>query len=92
MLVVMDISATPQAIDQVVKVIEAQGCTARPIPGGDRVSIGVLNNKGPVDPALFIGLPGVKEAIPITKPYKLVSRETKSADTLIQVGDTMIGK
>ena len=91
MLVVMDKTATPDQIDQVVKVIEGRGCTARPIPGGDRVSIGVLNNKGPVDTAMFIGLPGVKEAVPITKPYKLVSRETKAEDTLIQVGEVTIG-
>jgi len=91
MLVVMEKGATPEAIERVVKVIEAKGCTARPIPGGDRVSIGVLNNPGPVDAALFIGLPGVKDAVPITKPYKLVSRESHGSDTTIQVGDTTIG-
>jgi 3-deoxy-7-phosphoheptulonate synthase len=51
----------------------------------------VLNNKGPVDTALFTGLAGVKEAVPITKPYKLVSRETKNEDTLVKVGDVTIG-
>ena len=91
MLVVMDKTATSEQIDHVIKVIEALDCTARPIPGGDRVSIGVLNNKGPVDAALFTGLPGVKEAVPITKPYKLVSRETKAADTLVKIGDVTIG-
>jgi 3-deoxy-7-phosphoheptulonate synthase len=91
MLVVMEKMATSEQIETVVKVIEGQGCEARPIPGGDRVSIGVLNNKGPVDGALFIGLPGVKDAVPITKPYKLVSRETKAEDTLIQVGEATIG-
>jgi 3-deoxy-7-phosphoheptulonate synthase len=44
-----------------------------------------------VDPALFMGLPGVKEAIPVTRPYKLVSRETKAEDTTIQVGGVTIG-
>lgn len=91
MLVVMEKNATAEQIDRVVTVIQKRGCTARPIPGGDRVSIGVLNNQGPVDAALFIGLPGVKEAVPITKPYKLVSRETKAEDTRIQVGETTIG-
>jgi 3-deoxy-7-phosphoheptulonate synthase len=91
MLVVMDKTATPEQVDKVVKVIEERGWTARPIPGGDRVSIGVLNNKGPVEAALFVGMPGVKEAVPITKPYKLVSRETKGEDTLVQVGETTIG-
>jgi len=91
MLVVMDRGATSEQVDKVVQIIEAKGMTARPIPGGDRVSIGILNNKGPVDPALLLGLPGVKEAIPVTRPYKLVSREVKPEDTLIQVGDVTIG-
>lgn len=92
MLVVMDKGATSKQVEKIVQIIEAKGMTARPIPGGDRVSIGILNNKGPVDPALFLGLPGVKEAIPVTKPYKLVSREVKPEDTLIKVGSTTVGK
>lgn len=91
MLVVMDRGATSEQVDKVVRMIEDRGMTARPIPGGDRVSIGILNNKGPVDPALFLGLPGVKEAIPVTRPYKLVSREVKPEDTLIQVRNVTIG-
>ena len=91
MLIVMEQTATTEQIEKVTRAIEKKGFTARPIPGGDRVSIGVLNNKGPVDASLFIGLPGVKDAVPITKPYKLVSRETKSEDTLVQVGHVTIG-
>ncbi|MBI5064084.1 MAG: 3-deoxy-7-phosphoheptulonate synthase, partial [Desulfatitalea sp.] len=64
MLIVMSRNATAEQIQRVVRIIEAKGFTARPIPGGDRVSIGILNNEGPVDPALFLGLSGVKEAIP----------------------------
>ncbi|MCP4373331.1 MAG: 3-deoxy-7-phosphoheptulonate synthase, partial [Deltaproteobacteria bacterium] len=56
-----------------------------------RVSIGILNNKGPVDASAFSGLPGVKETIPITRPYKQVSREFKSEDTLIKIGEVTIG-
>ena len=91
MLIVMEQTATTEQIEKVIRVIEEKGFTARPIPGGDRVSIGVLNNKGPVDASLFAGLPGVKDAVPITKPYKLVSRETKSEDTLVAVGNVTIG-
>jgi 3-deoxy-7-phosphoheptulonate synthase len=92
MLVVMEKNASPEQVERVVRTIESKGFTARPIPGGDRVSIGILNNVGPVDPALFIGLPGVKDAIAVTRPYKLVSRETKPDDTLIRVGGVTIGK
>lgn len=91
MLIVMDKKASAEQVERVVQIIESKGFTARPIPGGDRVSIGILNNEGPVDQALFLGLPGVKEAIPVTRPYKLVSRETKPEDTIIQVGKIAIG-
>ncbi|MBW1863692.1 MAG: 3-deoxy-7-phosphoheptulonate synthase [Deltaproteobacteria bacterium] len=70
MLVVMEKKATREDIDLVVKAIEDYGWTARRIPGGERVSIGVLNNSGSVDASLFLGLPGVKDAIPVTCPYK----------------------
>jgi 3-deoxy-7-phosphoheptulonate synthase len=91
MLVVMEKNATAEQVERVVRTIESKGLTARPIAGGDRVSIGILHNVGPVDPALFIGLPGVKDAIPVTRPYKLVSRETKPQDTLIRVGNVTVG-
>jgi 3-deoxy-7-phosphoheptulonate synthase len=91
MLIVMNQNATPQEIQAVVATIEANGYTARPIPGGERVSIGILNNKGPIDADAFLGLPGVKDAVPITRPYKLVSRESQMEDTIIHVGDVVIG-
>jgi len=91
MLVVMDHNATPAEVDAVVAAIEERGYTARPIPGGERVSIGILNNEGPVDASHFLGLPGVKDTIPVTRPYKLVSREFKPEDTIIQVGGVLIG-
>lgn len=91
MLVVMDKTATTEQIQAVIHIIEARGYTARPIPGGDRVSIGILNNPGPVDPSLVVGLPGVKEAIRVTRPYKLVSREIKPGDTIVDVGGVPIG-
>lgn len=91
MLVVMTQRATSEEIDAVVAAIEARGYTARPIPGGERVAIGILYNKGAVDASHFLGLPGVKEVIPVTRPYKLVSREFQPEDTVIQVNGVPIG-
>jgi 3-deoxy-7-phosphoheptulonate synthase len=91
MLVVMDKKATQAEIDFVVATIEERGYTARSIPGGERISIGILNNKGHVDASPFLGLPGVKDAIHVTRPYKLVSREFKHQDTVITVGDVSVG-
>lgn len=91
MLLVMNQNATTEQIDSVVSAIKKYGYIPRPIPGGERVSIGILYNKGPVDGSLFLGMPGVKEAIPVTRPYKLVSREFQPEETIIRIGDVAIG-
>ena len=91
MLIVMDTNATQEQIDAVISAIEQRGFTARPIPGGERTSIGILNNKGHVDGSPFLGMAGVKDAIHVTRPYKLVSREFKPEDTVVQVREVSIG-
>jgi 3-deoxy-7-phosphoheptulonate synthase len=92
MLIVMDKDATPAQIDTVVKKIESLGFAAQPIPGGERVAIGILRNPGPVDPALFLDMPGVTQAIPVSKPYKLVSREMQRHDTVIAFPGVELGR
>ncbi|OGO00251.1 MAG: 3-deoxy-7-phosphoheptulonate synthase, partial [Chloroflexi bacterium RBG_13_52_12] len=44
-----------------------------------------------VDAGLFLAMEGVKEAIPVTRPYKLVSRETHPDSTVITIGGVKIG-
>src|SRR6185295_18905367 len=60
--------------------------------GEVRTAIGITGNRGSLDPAEFESLPGVDEAIAVTKPYKLVSREVKSEDSIIKVGPVSIGR
>lgn len=91
MLIVMHQDATPEQVAAVVAAIESKGLVARPIPGGHRVAIGVLHNDGSVEAGWFHDLPGVKDAIAVTRPYKLVSRECQPEDTLVRIGDTVIG-
>ncbi len=92
MLIVMDKDATAAQIDAVVHKIEALGCMAQPMPGGERVAIAILRNPGPVDPALFVDMPGVVQAIPVTRPYKLVSRELRREDTIISLPGLELGR
>ncbi len=91
MLVVMNQQATQGQIDAVVAVIESRGYTARPMPGGQRVAICVLYNQGAVDSSPLVGMPGVKEVIRVTHPYKLVSRELQPEDSVVDVGGVLIG-
>jgi 3-deoxy-7-phosphoheptulonate synthase len=86
MLIVMQMGAQPAQVDEVVRKIESLGLKAHPIPGAQRTAIGITGNLGEVDQALFGSLSGVLEVIRVSHPYKLVSREFKSADTLVRVG------
>lgn len=92
MLIVMDKDATPAQIEVVVARIEALGFAAQPMPGGERTAIAILRNPGPVDPALFLDVPGVIQAIPVSRPYKLVSREMQRQDTVISLPGLELGR
>ena len=85
MLIVMKPHATEEDVRGVCRKIEAMGFRPHPMPGAQRTAIGITGNPGPLEPAEFDALPGVAEAIPVSKPYKLVSREIKNEDSLIEV-------
>lgn len=86
MLVVMRHGASEQEVAGVVRVIEELGYQARPMPGRQRTSVGVVGNDGRVDGSRLAALPGVVEIIHVTKPYKQVSREWRPESTVVRVG------
>jgi 3-deoxy-7-phosphoheptulonate synthase len=90
-LIVMEQGVSDEDIARVTARVEAMGLRAHPIPGALRTAIGITGNKGPLNPAEFEILPGVKTAIPVTQPYKLVSREVKHEDTQIVIAGRHIG-
>jgi 3-deoxy-7-phosphoheptulonate synthase len=95
MLVVMQSHATEPQIRAVCERIESLGLKAHPIPGALRTAIGITGNKGALDLGVLESLPGVIECIPVSKPYKLVSRDVKEEDTILRIptpsGDVLFG-
>jgi 3-deoxy-7-phosphoheptulonate synthase len=91
MLIVMKNDATREDVDAVIQEIQNMGYRGVPMPGSMRTAVCILGNKGPVDATRILAMPGVKEAIPVTRPYKLVSRETHPDSTVISIGDVKIG-
>src|SRR5881275_1357255 len=85
MLVVMAQSATQQEIDRVIETIEEMGYEARPMPGAQRTTVGLVGNDGRVDGSRIEALPGVAEVIHVSKPYKQVSREWKAENTIVTI-------
>ncbi|HYO90046.1 MAG TPA: 3-deoxy-7-phosphoheptulonate synthase [Pyrinomonadaceae bacterium] len=91
MLIVMKADATEQEIEGVVSVINELGFRAHPMPGATRTAIGITGNQGAVDVSRFENLPGVAEAIRVSKPYKLISLDLRPEKTIVRVGDATIG-
>ena len=91
MLVIMDARATDEDIQRVKDRIHELGYKPHPIPGATRLAIGVSGNRGIEDRIYLEGMPGVQQVIPVTKPYKLASRETRPENSVVTVGDVRIG-
>src|SRR5881628_2757527 len=91
MLIVMKADATDAQIAHVCDVVSELGFKAHAMPGATRTAIGITGNQGAVDPTRFENLPGVAEAIRVTKPYKLITLDLRPDKTVVRVGDATIG-
>jgi 3-deoxy-7-phosphoheptulonate synthase len=85
MLIVMRHGAPEEDIQRVAAAIEEMGYQARPMPGKQRTTVGLVGNDGRVDASRLAALPSVQEIIHVTKPYKQVSREWKPESTVIRL-------
>jgi 3-deoxy-7-phosphoheptulonate synthase len=90
MLVVMSADATREQLARVVEVIEEMGYQARPMPGAQRTSVGLVGNDGRVDGSRLEALGGVAEVIHVSKPYKQVSREWQPENTLVTIAPGVV--
>ena len=88
MLVVMQANATEEQVRAVCQKIEAMGYRAHSIPGAQRTAIGITGNQGEIEQGTLEEMPGVQELIPVSKPYKLVSRDVKPENTVLTFPDS----
>ncbi len=92
MLIVMHREATRKQINNVSAAVKKMGLIASSIQGSERTAIGVVGNKGYVADHTVRDLPGVKELIHISKPYKMVSRDFHPQPTTIKIDEVKIGE
>ena len=85
MLIVMRHGAADEEVERVVATIEEMGYQARPMPGRQRTTVGLVGNDGRVDGSRLAALPGVQEIIHVTQPYKQVSREWQPEATTVRL-------
>ena len=87
----MKADATQSDVEHVAEIVEKLGYRPHLMPGASRTAIGITGNQGAVDPAHFENLPGVADAIRVTKPYKLISKDLRPEKSVVKVGNAEIG-
>ncbi len=91
MILLMKLGASGAELEKVEHKVRSLGLVPHVFTNPDRTTIGITGSIDPMDPDQFRSLPGVEEVVNVTKPYKLVGREIRSADSVIRVGDDEIG-
>ena len=83
--------AAKDDLDSIKNRIESRGMRAQINTGSERVVVGVMGSIPPDFKDEMELMNGVDEVILISKPYKLASKEFHPDDTIIKVGDAVIG-
>src|SRR3990170_5029354 len=93
MIIVMKSDATKEEVEKVISTVKELGYKAHIIEGVLRTVIGAVGDeRGKPHHLEAIGiLSGVEKVVPILQPYKLASREFKSENTVVKVGNVEIG-
>lgn len=91
MVIVMKFGASPEDIKRVEDEISAHGLTPKAIRGEERTVICALGDEAKIRHLGFEGFAGVESASTVTKPYKLVSHESRKDDTVFNVRDAVLG-
>lgn len=91
MIVVMDLKVGADEIKAVEDMLAEYGYRCHAIHGEERVVLGAVGSKkGEIPPGLET-MPGVLKVVRVMQPFKLVSREVKAEDTVVEAGKIKLG-
>lgn len=91
MMIIMRSNASDDQIDAVVQSVQKHGLRAHLSRGVERTVIGAIGDGRPVDKDQFMYLPGVDRIVPISRPFKLASREFSPANSTFPINGVTIG-
>ena len=92
MIVVMAKDSTPEQLEEVkARISRRPGLEPQVSEGAERVVVGVIGAVTPDMRDEMALVAGVSEVIPITKPYKMASREFRPENSIVMVGDVAVG-
>ena len=91
MVIIMNPEATLENISEVVKSIEGAGLDAKIMEGAQQKIVGVIGDKTKMASVAIEAMAGVESIVPISKRYKLASREFHPQSTIIDIDGVKIG-
>jgi 3-deoxy-7-phosphoheptulonate synthase len=92
MVIVMEQSASEEQIQKIIETLVGVGYDVHRSTGVAHTVLGAVGSpRQVVDPTALELLPGVREVVKISEPYKLVGRTFKPADTVVDVGGVSVG-
>ena len=91
LIIVMRQEADAGEIAHVVERLEDVGAEAHVSEGRFRTVIGAVGDREIVQQLPWEAFPGVERAVPVLKPFKFVSRDFQSDDTVVDVGGVKVG-
>ncbi len=90
MLLIVKKGKTAEEIEKLKEILRSDGYLIKEIEAVSGTVLGIVG-KMYKETAYYESLPGVEKAVPVSKPYKLVSRELHPGPSIIKVGDVAVG-
>lgn len=90
-MIIMKTNATKEQIGAIVSRIENNQLNAHLSKGEERTIIGVVGDGRPIQQDQFLHLPGVDRIVPISRPFKLASREFNPKRTIFPLNGLEVG-
>lgn len=91
MIIVVKPEATEEELDHIIEKVKSFGLSVHVSKGVERTIIGAIGSEDVLRNQPLEALPGVEKVLPILKPYKLVSREFKRENSIIQINGQKVG-
>jgi 3-deoxy-7-phosphoheptulonate synthase len=91
MMIIMRTDASPKEVEAVIERVKTNGLTAHISKGEERTVIGAVGDGRLVYRDQFLLLAGVDRVVPISRPYKLASREFRPEDSVFPLDGVQIG-
>lgn len=90
MIIILNQGVTSDEKNAIRSALKEKGFIVKEIVGQEDTVLGAVGTAR-IDPRMIEIMPGVSRVVPISKPYKLASRELKKEDTIVSVGKVRIG-